>query len=36
MLSETLGLKDFEVVKQEKKEAKQLKKQGKKTKFGEI
>lgn len=36
LLSETLGLKDFEVVKQEKKEAKQLKKQGKKTKFGEI
>ena len=36
LLSETLGLKDFEVVKQEKKEAKQLKKQGKKTKFVEI
>ena len=36
LLSETLGLKDFEVVKQEKKEAKQLKKQGKKTKLGEI
>lgn len=40
LLSETLGLKDYEVVKQEKKEAKQLKKElkkkGKKTKLGEV
>ena len=40
LLSETLGLKDYEVVKQEKKDAKQLKKElkkkGKKTKLGEV